>query len=120
FPLVTYDHAFRRRDKILEATRARTMPPSKPVPGYGDLVVRPRLSADELATIRRWVEAGGSEGAAADLPPEKTFPVAASRGTPDFALPLPATFTVPAKGGDVYRCFSVPTSFKEDRYFTFS
>jgi hypothetical protein len=28
------------------------------------------------------------------------------------------SFTVPARAGDLYRCFSVQTSFGEDRYFT--
>ena len=119
FPLVTYDQAYRRRAKILEVTQARTMPPWKAVPGYGDLRGARRMSPDEIAVIRRWVEAGGSDGDPADLPPTRVFEAAASRGTPDLVL-RPDTYTVPGKGGDVYRCFSIPTSFSQDRDFAVS
>src|SRR5262245_31761277 len=84
FALVTYDHAFRRRDKILEATSGRRMPPWRPVPDYGDLAGARRLSADDIAAIRRWVEAGAPEGDAADKPSPRAFETAARRGAPDF------------------------------------
>jgi mono/diheme cytochrome c family protein len=119
FLLLTYDQAFRRRDKILETTQARTMPPWKAVPGYGDLRGARRMSADEISTIRRWVDAGAPEGDAADLPPARTFQTASNRGAPDFVL-KPETYRVPGKGGDIYRCFSLPTSFAEDRDFVVS
>jgi hypothetical protein len=120
FPLVTYEQAFRRREKILETTRARTMPPWRPVAGYGDLVGERRMSPEEMATIRRWVEAGGPQGDAADLPAPRVFETTASRGTPDLVLRPDVSYTVAGKGGDVYRCFSIPTSFAEDRYFAVS
>jgi hypothetical protein len=117
FHLITYDQVYRRREKIRETTRARTMPPWKAVAGYGDFVGVRGLSSGEIATIARWVETGAAEGDPADLPPQPIFEAAAGRGTPDLVLRSEA-FTVPAGGGDVYRCFSVPTTFAEDRYFT--
>src|SRR5216683_2876659 len=36
----------------------------------------------------------------------------------DLVLRPEQPFTVPARAGDIYRCFSVATSFAEDRYFT--
>ncbi len=118
FPLVTHAQASRRLDKIRETVSARTMPPWPPVAGYGDLVGARRLPAEDIATIRRWVEAGGREGDAADMPAPPVFEAAASRGTPDLVVRMPTSFTVPPRGGDVYRCFSIPTSFGEDRYFS--
>ena len=117
FHLITYDQVYRRREKIRETTRARTMPPWKAVAGYGDFVGVRGLSSEEIATIARWVETGAAEGDPADLPPQRVFEAAAGRGTPDLVL-RSEPFTVPAGGGDVYRCFSVPTTFAEDRYFT--
>ena len=117
FHLITYDQVYRRRAKILETTRARTMPPWKPVAGYGDFVGVRGLSNEEIAMIARWVETGAAEGDPGDLPSRPVFEAAASRGTPDLVL-RSEPFTVPGRGGDVYRCFSVPTAFTEDRYFT--
>ena len=119
FHLITYDQVYRRRTKILEATRTRAMPPWKPVADYGDFIGVRGLSKEEIATIARWVETGAAEGDPSDLPPPPAFEVAAGRRTPDLVL-RSEPFTVPARGGDVYRCFSVPTTFTDDRYFTFT
>ena len=116
FHLVTYDQAYRRRQKILETTRARTMPPWKAVAGYGDFFGVRGLSKEEIAVIGRWVETGAAEGDRVDLPPPPVFETA-TRGTPDVVL-RSEPFTVPGGAGDIYRCFSVPTAFAEDRYFT--
>src|SRR5262249_52983747 len=51
FPLITYDQAFRRRQKILETTSGRTMPPWRPVAGYGEFVGARRLAPEDIATI---------------------------------------------------------------------
>jgi hypothetical protein len=117
FQLITYDQVYRRREKVLETTRTRTMPPWKPVAGYGDFVGVRGLSKEEITLIARWVETGAAEGDPADLPPRPVFEASPSRGTPDLVL-RSEPFTVPARGGDVYRCFSMPTTFTEDRYFT--
>ena len=37
-------------------------------------------------------------------------------GPPDHVLEMSAPYTVPARAGDVYRCFVVPTNFPEDRW----
>jgi hypothetical protein len=117
FQLLTYDQVYRRREKILETTRTRAMPPWKPVAGYGDFLGVRGLTKDEIALIGRWVETGAPEGDPADLPPRAAFESAPSRGTPDLVL-RSEPFTVPSRSGDVYRCFSTPTTFAEDRYFT--
>src|SRR5262245_56308429 len=116
FELSVYDHVYRRRDKIAATVRARTMPPWKPVAGYGDFRGVRGLSKDEVATILRWVEEGAPEGDPRDRPPARTFETDAGRGTPALALKT-ERFTVKARSGDVYRCFSIPTSFAEERFF---
>jgi mono/diheme cytochrome c family protein len=117
FELIKYAHVYPRRDKILEAVEKRRMPPWKAVKGYGDLAGERRLSDAEVATIARWVAAGAPEGDPHDLPPPREFAAASGLGTPDLVLRPEQPYTVAARAGDVYRCFSVPTSFAEDRYF---
>jgi mono/diheme cytochrome c family protein len=118
FTLDAYSHVYQRRHKILESVEKRRMPPWKAVSGYGDLAGERRMSDAEIATLARWVAAGAPEGDARDLPPPRAFAAASAVDAADLVLRPDQAFTVAGRGGDVYRCFSIPTSFPEDRYFT--
>src|SRR6266851_2117237 len=107
FTLAAYQHVYKRRDKILESVEKRRMPPWKAVPGYGDLLGERRLSDAEIATVVRWVAGGAPEGAPGDRPAPRTFTNAAGIAAPDVVLRPEQSFTVPARAGDLYRCFSV-------------
>ena len=120
FTLTEYTHVYRRRDKILESVEKRLMPPWKAVAGYGDLKGERRLSDAEIATIAGWVAAGAPEGDPRELPLPRDFTTATALDTPDVVLRPERSYTVAARSGDVYRCFSIPTSFAEDRYFSAS
>ena len=118
FPLLTYRDVYSRRDDIRDAVRGRVMPPWKPAPGFGDFAAPRRLSDAELATLVRWIDAGAPEGDPAKLPPPLVFPKGWALGSPDHVLEMAETYTVPARAGDVYRCFLIPTNFPEDRWVT--
>ena len=118
FSLTSYQDAHTWRQYILDAARARRMPPWKPVPGFGEFVDARRLSEAEIALIEAWVKAGAPEGDPRDLPPPRPFPATWSLGSPDLVLTPEAAFEVPASPQDLYRCFTIPTSFTEDRYVT--
>lgn len=115
FSLTTYEDAYKARDEIRDAVRARQMPPWKPVHGFGEFQHVRRLTAAEMATIDRWVETGAPEGDTKKLPAPLEFSDAWTVGEPDVVLTMPR-YALEAAEGDVYRCFVMPTSFKEDRY----
>lgn len=116
FALTSYGNAYPWREQIREATQTRKMPPWKPVPGYGEFTGARRLSESEVTLIGRWVEAGAPEGDPRDLPAPKEFPDRWTLGQPDLTLTLEAPFRVAGGSGDVYRCFTIPTKFEQDRY----
>jgi mono/diheme cytochrome c family protein len=118
FELIQYEHIYRRREKILETAEKRHMPPWKAAQGYGEFTGERRLADAEIATIARWVAGGAPQGDARDLPPPRQFATRSALGASDLVLRPEKSFTVPARSGDIYRCFSVATSFAEDRYFT--
>jgi len=118
FSLTTYRDAAPWRHHIREATQTRRMPPWKPVAGHGDFAAVRRLSDAEIALIARWVEAGAPEGDPRDLPAPREFPATWSLGPPDVLLAPAANFAVPPSHQDLYRCFAIPTDFKEDRWVT--
>ena len=116
FSLLTYDDAYTRRQKIRHVTRTRKMPPWKPVAGFGEFVERRGLSDAEIALIDRWVTAGAPEGDARTLPPPRAFSGTWTLGAPDVVLQPDVDFEVGARDEDLYRCFTIPTAFAEDRW----
>jgi mono/diheme cytochrome c family protein len=118
FSLTTYADAHAQRRKIGHVTRTRKMPPWKPVPGFGDFTGSRRLGEADIALIERWVAAGAPEGDARDLPPPREFPGTWTLGTPDLVLDATADFPVAARDHDLYRCFTIPTTFAEDRWLS--
>jgi hypothetical protein len=101
--------------------RSRRAEPSEPAQLCGIL-------SSDTAAVNAHVDRQGDwglyandapEGDPRDRPPARTFVPDADRGAPALTLKT-ERFTVTARSGDVYRCFSIPTSFAEERFFTLS
>src|SRR5262249_23513649 len=118
FELIKYEHVYRRRDKILAAVEKRSMPPWKALQGYGEVIGGRRRPARGGGMGGRLGADGAPEGDPRDLPASRQFSSSSLGDKPDLVLRPDQPFTVPARSGDIYRCFSVATSFTEDRYFT--
>jgi Flp pilus assembly protein TadD len=116
FSLLTYDDASRWSAQILTVTQSRFMPPWLPEPGYGDFADNRRLSAEELASIKRWVNAGMPEGIRAEAPAPPRYTSEWQLGPPDLILTAPQPFTVPADGQDLFRNFIYPVDVTRTRY----
>ncbi len=51
-------------------------------------------------------------------PPPVAFADDWTLGTPDLVLEPAAEFSIPAAGGDIYRCFVIPTNLPKDMYIS--
>lgn len=119
FALETYEQARKRADDIASVTEDRMMPPWKPTPGVGPGFKHDRsLPAADLATLAAWAAAGAPEGNPAETPAAPTWPDDWVLGTPDLVVDTGVDYAVPAQGGDVYRCFVVPTKLPSDVYIS--
>jgi tetratricopeptide (TPR) repeat protein len=116
FPLLSYADARKHASQLVTATARRFMPPWPPDPGYGDFADPRRLSDRQIRTIAEWVREGEPEGNAADLPAAPHFAEGWQLGPPDLVVKMPAPFTLPASGGDVFRNFVIPLNLKETHY----
>jgi len=114
--LTTYAQAAAWRGDIKRYTSSRQMPPWKADAGRGDFQNARRLTAAQIQTLARWADAGAPEGEARDLPPAPHFPEGWALGTPDLVLQPSRPYHLAADGGDVYRCYVIPTDFAHDRY----
>lgn len=114
FSLLTYQDAAKRAALIAGITKARTMPPWKAEPGYGEFKDARRLTDEQLALIQDWAKAGAPEGNPAAKPKPPVFPEGWQLGTPDRVASIAAKFTVPADGNDQFRCFVIPMNLDRD------
>ena len=85
-------------------------------PGHGEFKNARRLADSEIALIARWVKAGAPEGDARELPPPVEFHSRWRLGEPDLVLTPEAAFSIPARQGDLYRCFVLPDTVGAHRW----
>ena len=118
-PLVTYDDARPWAASIRAKVAAREMPPWHIVRNVGIEKFKddPSLSADEIATIVKWVDSGAARGNPADMPPSRQFAAAEMWhiGEPDLVVTA-TPHKVPASGADWWGVYTVPSGLTEDRY----
>ena len=116
FTLTEYEDARKRAKTIASVTGDRFMPPWKAEPGHGEFAGTRRLTDEQIGTLRAWADAGAPEGDAKKTPKLPQFAEGWQLGEPDLVVSMPETFTVPAEGNDVYRCFVLPLGLDEDKY----
>ncbi|MXZ71225.1 MAG: tetratricopeptide repeat protein [Acidobacteria bacterium] len=116
FSLLGYDDAARRARQIAEVTASRFMPPWLPEAGYGEFVGERRLTESQIATLAGWSDSGAAEGDLADLPEPPAATDGWMLGEPDLTVGLPAPYTLPADGSDVFRNLVLPLPVTETRW----
>lgn len=117
FSMETYRETAAWARQIAASTSARRMPPWK-AESHGQFLDERRLTDAQIATLRRWAEAGAPAGDLTKLPPKPAFPPGWRLGEPDALLRMGADYTVGPDGPDVYRCFVYPTGYAHDRFIS--
>jgi tetratricopeptide (TPR) repeat protein len=116
FSLLDYTIVKAHASEIAEATATRAMPPWLPQPGAHRFANERRLTDEQIALIQYWVDQGTPEGNASAGAAAPTFPDGWQLGTPDLVVTMPEAFTLPARGGDVFRNFVFPLPSSPTRY----
>jgi hypothetical protein len=116
FSLLTYEEVRGRSRQVLQALTARTMPPWKPEPGYGEFAGARRLSGDQIEMFRVWVRTGMRLGDPRDMPARPSHADGWQLGAPDAVVKLASPYRVPPTGDDRLRNFVVPTTLERRRY----
>ena len=118
--LLTYEETRPWARAIKDKVQTRTMPPwyiDKNIGVQGFRYDR-SLSDAEIETIATWVDTGAPRGNPADLPAPVEF---AERdiwhiGEPDWIVPIPEPFVVPADGANWWGDFFSDSGLTEDRW----
>ena len=116
FPLLSYQDAKKHARQIEVVTGTRFMPPWLPDPQPLKLADEMRLSDQQIALIKTWVEQGAREGDPADLPAQPKFVEGWQLGVPDLVLKAAKPFLLPAGGSDMYWNFIFPIPIENTRW----
>jgi mono/diheme cytochrome c family protein len=114
--LMTYDDVRPWAKSIRRKVMSREMPPWGADPHFGTFKDDRSLSAAQIDTIARWVDAGAPKGNTADLPPAPTFASGWSHGEPDVVIEMPMDFPIPAEGEVPVIDFFTRVPFDHDVY----
>jgi tetratricopeptide (TPR) repeat protein/mono/diheme cytochrome c family protein len=115
FSLLSYEDARGRARQLAAVTASRAMPPWQPEPGHGEFEGNRRLTDQQIAVFRQWVDQGLAEGDAARLPPAPEWTSDWQLGEPDLVLTTPR-YTLRGDGPDRFRNFVVPVPGDLARY----
>jgi thiol-disulfide isomerase/thioredoxin len=115
FTLTSYTDASKRAKQIAEVTGNHYMPPWKPLPQAIHFAGERGLTADQIAMLEKWADAGAPEGDPSELPPMPKFNSGWTLGEPDLVVEMPEAYTVPASGRDVYRAFVAKIDVPADK-----
>jgi hypothetical protein len=114
FPLLSFADTAKRATLIAQVTAKHYMPPWLPAePAFQHEL---KLTEDEIALLARWAGAGAPEGDARAIPPPPQFTEGWGLGKPDLEAGMPAAFSVPAEGADLYQCFVIHAPSTRDRW----
>ncbi len=116
FPLLTYQDVKKHGHQIVAVTQTRFMPPWLPEPQDIKLADERRLSDEEIAKIRAWVDQGMLEGKPSELPPKPKFVEGWQLGQPDLILKAEKPYVLQANGIDQYWNFIFPVPIHETRW----
>ena len=116
FSLLSYADVRPRAREIVDAVTRRAMPPWAPEPGYGEFSRPRQLTEPQIATFRRWLDAGGPSGDLRAMPSPPDFKDGWQLGQPDLVLKLAQPFRLPPGGPDRLRNFVIPIPISARRY----
>jgi Copper type II ascorbate-dependent monooxygenase, C-terminal domain len=114
--LVTYEQTRPWAKQVAATVAMRTMPPWFADPRYGHFSNDPSLSAEQIATLSAWANAGAPAGNGNDAPPPRKWTDGWNIPEPDVVVKMSKAVQIPARGDVEYTYEIVPTHFAEDKW----
>jgi hypothetical protein len=115
FSVLSYQEVKDWAPLIADAVVQRRMPPWLPEPGFGTFANERRLTDNQIAVMRSWVEQGAMQGDSADMPPLPQLDDDWQLGEPDLVVDVPP-YTLAPGGGEIYRNIVAPIPVERVRY----
>ncbi len=119
-PLETYEQTLPWSHAMAHAVEMKMMPPWFADARYGRFANDSSLTAQQVATISAWAEAGAPAGNPHDAPTPRLWTNGWNIPEPDLVIKMPKPIKIPAQGEIEYTYEIVPTHFAEDRWVQMS
>jgi len=117
FALTEYQEVAGWAPMIREVVDEGRMPPWFADSAHGKFSNDARLSVEEKALLRQWIDNGCPQGNSLDRPPPRNFATGWQMGEPDQVIYMrDEPFTVPADGVVAYQYFVVDPHFTRDMW----
>jgi Copper type II ascorbate-dependent monooxygenase, C-terminal domain len=119
-PFMTFTQTRPWAMAIKQAAQSKQMPPWFADPRYGKFSNDPSLTAQQIATITGWADAGAPPGSPKDAPPLRDWAKGWNIPQPDKIVQMPQPVSLPATGDLEYTYEIVPTGFTKDKWVQMS
>lgn len=116
FALTSYEQVSAMKDAVRRAVESRRMPPYLAGEGCTDYADDQRLTAEQVAMLGAWADAGAPRGSP-ETPAITATAVAPSLPRVDLSLSMPAAYT-PQTSPDDYHCFVIDWPQQAESYVT--
>ena len=113
---VSYEEARPWARSIREKVITRAMPPFHANGALGRYHDDPRLTAEEISLITRWVDSGAPKGNPRELPKPREWKSTWANGEPDLVLKVRQPYTLRTSTSDQYVFFVFDHVFSEDTW----
>lgn len=118
FPLTTFAEVRPHAHAIVSLLKSRTMPPWKPLHGFGEFQNVRRLAPSEIELFSAWVENKMPLGDVNELFEPVDYGDGWFLGEPDLVLYPPEPLDVVASSEPTLRSFAFPTHWEDERLVT--
>ncbi|MBI3512194.1 MAG: T9SS type A sorting domain-containing protein [Bacteroidetes bacterium] len=118
FPLITFSDAVNNSTNMVSQVSTGKMPPWPPDTTYNRFCGERKLSQAQIQTVVDWVNNGMQSGNLANAPTPPTYSGAALITNPDLTSQMPNYTVNTMTGGDLYRCFVMPSGISTTEYIT--
>ncbi|MBS1636210.1 MAG: hypothetical protein JST26_09860 [Bacteroidetes bacterium] len=122
FSLLTYSDAKKNAKKIKFVTQSRYMPPWPADVNYTHFIGERRLSDEDIAMIKSWVDGGCEQGDVSKTPQAPTYYTGSFFGKPDTVIRMARAVPIRGNGTDHFYLIKMPMELAHDtfvRYFEF-
>jgi hypothetical protein len=119
FELMTYEDAFKNKNKIKFVTQTRYMPPWPADISYSHFIGERALTPDEIDLIKVWVENGAPKGEEAQMLASPVFYVGSSFKKPDAVIKFKDAVPIKGNGADHFYVVKLPVQLPKDTFVSY-
>jgi hypothetical protein len=119
FELMTYEDAFKNKNKIKFVTQTKYMPPWPADPSYSHFIGERTLTPQEIELIKTWVDNGSPKGDEAKIPASPIFYTGSFFKKPDAVIKMKEAVPIKGNGADHFYIVKISAQMPKDTFVSY-